>query len=129
MVSFGKLHFVTLGIVIWWVTVEESVRAVILCQQTFKVFVLYDHVLKSVGTSPYICEEVSYIAGLSAEGLARTAEAVTYDLVVVCRSTHVPTLGALEKQRLYGLGMERREVFVRKLQLNREVLIIELLTL
>ena len=129
MVSFGKLHFITLGIVIWRVTVEESVRAVILRQQTLKVLVLYDHVFEPAGTSPYICEEVAYIARLSAERFARAAEAVTYDLVIVCRSTHVPTLGALEKQRLYGLGMERREVFVRKLQLNREVLVVELLTL
>ena len=129
MVSLGEFNLVTLGIVIWRVTVEERVRAVILCQQTFKVFVLYDHVLKSAGTAPYICEEVPYIAGLSAERLARAAEAVSDKLVVVCRAPDVPALGTFEEQRFYGFGMERREIFVRKLQLNREVLIIELLTL
>ena len=129
MVSLGELHFVTLGIVIWRVTVEERVRAVILCQQTFKVLVFYDHVLKSAGASPYVREEVPYIAGLSAERFARAAEAVTDELVVVCRAPDVPTLGAFEEQRLYGLGMERREVFICQFQLYCEILVVKLLTL
>ena len=129
MVSLGELHFVTLGIVIWRVTVEERVRAVILCQQTFKVFVLYDHVFEPAGTAPYICEEVPYIARLSAEGLARAAEAVTDELVIVSCSAHVPSLGVFEKQRFYSLGMKRREVFVRQLKFYCEVLVVKLLTL
>ena len=129
MVSFGKLHFVTLGIVIWRVTVEESVRAVILRQQTLKVFVLYDHVFEPPGTAPYICEEVAYIAGLSAEGLARAAEAVADELVIVSCSAHVPSLVVFEKQRFYSLGMERREVFVCQFQLYCEVLVVEFFTL
>ena len=67
MVSLGKLHFITFGVVIRRVAVEERIRAVILRQQTLKVLVLYDHVFEPAGTSPYICEEVPYIAGLSAE--------------------------------------------------------------
>ena len=97
--------------------------------QTIKVLVLYDHIFESAGTSPDICEEVPYIAGFPAEGLARAAEAVTNELVVVRRTSHVSTLGALEKKRLYGLGMERREIFVRQLQFYCKILIIKLLTL
>ena len=129
MVSFGEFNLVTFGVIVRRVAVEERIRAVILCQQTLKVLVLYDHVFEPTRTAPYICEEVPYIARLSAEGLARAAEAVSDKLVVVCRAPDVPALGTFEEQCFYSLGMERREVFVRKLQLNREVLIIELLTL
>ena len=129
MVTAGKLHRVTLRLIIGRVTVDRGLRIIMGGDDALEILVLQHHILQAVRTLPNIPKKSLYIAGAHTIAVAVAVIAVSLQLVDSGGTAHIRQLRTALQQPLDLLRLRRWEHLLCQLQLLIQIHLCKVLAL
>ena len=129
MVTAGKLHRVTLRLIIGRVTIDRGLRIIMGGDDALEILILQRYILQAVRTLPNIPKKSLYIAGAHTIAVAVAVIAVSLQLVDSGGAAHIRQLRTALQQPLDLLRLRRWEHLLRQLQLLIQIQLCEVLAL
>ena len=129
MITAGKLHRVTLRLIIGRVTVDRGLRIIMGGDDALEILILQRYILQAVRTLPNIPKKSLYIAGAHAVAVAVAVIAVSLQLVDSGGAAHIRQLRTALQQPLDLLRLRRWEHLLRQLQLLIQIHLCKVLAL
>ena len=129
MVTAGKLHRVTLRLIIGRVTIDRGLRVIMGGDDALEILIFQHHILQAVRTLPNIPKKPLYIAGAHTIAVAVAVIAVSLQLVDSGGTAHIRQLRTALQQPLDLLRLRRWEHLLRQLQFLIQIQLCEVLAL
>ena len=129
MVTAGKLHRVTLRLIIGRVTIDRGLRIIMGGDDALEILILQRYILQAERTLPNIPKKPLYIAGAHTIAVTVAVIAVSLQLVDSGGAAHIRQLRTALQQPLDLLRLRRWEHLLCQLQLLIQIQLCEVLAL